>query len=894
MGKGDLWIFFLILWLRFGHAQEWRTYEQQAQIYLRQNELSQAIQQLEKSVASYARVYGKNDAQYAELLTLLTNLILQSDDPARAEVLFNEVITVTTRVYGETSVQSAVVLNNLARLYQQQGNFYKAEPLYLRARAIYQAAAGSANEEYAMMVNNLATLYYEYGQDRQAEKYYLEAKRIFETTVGRDHPGYGLACNNLGALYYRKGQYIMATALLVRALNNREKALGKEHPDYANSLNNMAMLYQVMEDWPKAEAVFAEVKNIREKVFGKQHPLYASSCNNLAALYFKMGKTEAAKLLLDEALLIFRQAFGKRHPEYIRAAINMADLQEVHGNPVQAFDFLREAGEAVMHHAQNNFSFLSENERESFYRQLSFYFESFYSFALKYQSRIPELTEWVFRNNLVTKGLLLKSYQNLDNRIRKSGDSNLLKLYQEWIHARKSLLHAEMQPPDEIKKEGIDIESLNQQVSRLEKELALRSGAFREELTAQPLSVADIRSRLKADEALVDMVRIRYREPLHGFRDSVLYITFVIKPSSQQPEMVVLPEGRKMESQALAFYREGIIRTVTSGRKDYRSYAALWKPVSQAVAGCRLVYFVPDGLYHQINVETLYNPETEKYVADELKIRLLGNAADIVQIQTARTEKQRSISQLKVSLFGYPDYSGNKIETTALESFGESEKKSSRFWDETTGTITVLKGTLTEVNNIAIMLKTAGAQVKTFTGKDASEENIKHLPATDVLHIATHGFFWPVDDAIDNVRGERIVQNPLRRSGLVLAHAEAGLRGVLTAGEDGILYAAEVPVLSLENTSLVVLSACETGLGEIRNGEGVYGLQRSFRQAGARAVLMSLWPVSDEATMEMMTAFYKTVISGKNKHEALDEARATIRKKYDHPFYWGAFVLTGE
>ncbi len=887
-------MFFLLLWLKSGYAQDWRVYQQQAQLYLQQNELSQAIQQLEKSVASYAKVYGKDDPQYAELLSLLANLVLQSDDPDRAEVLFNEVITVTANVYGETSVQSAVALNNLARLYQQQGNFYKAEPLYLRARIMYQTAAGSGNEEYAMMVNNLATLYYEYGQDRQAEKYYLEAKRIFESVIGRDHPGYGLACNNLGALYYRKGQYIMATALLVRALNNREKALGKDHPDYANSLNNMAMLYQVMNDWPKAEAAFVEAKNIREKIFGKQHPLYASSCNNLAALYFKMGKTEAAKLLLDEALLIFKQAFGKRHPEYIRAAINMADLHEINGNPDQAYVFLREAGEAAMYHAQHNFSYLSENERETFYRQLSFYFESFYSFALKYHNRIPELIDWAFRNTIVTKGLLLKSYQSLGKHIRSSGDKNLIKLYQEWVNAKKLLLRAETRTPDEVKKEGIDYELLTHQVSRLEKELALRSGAFSNEIIGKTLTTADIRSRLKTDEALVDVVRIRYREPLHGFRDSVLYIAIVIKPSAPQPEIVLLPEGKKMEAQSLAFYRDGIIKTITSGRIDYRSYAALWKPISQAVAGCRLVYFVPDGLYHQINLETLYNPDTEKYVADELKIRLLGNAADIVQNQTAGTEKHKPIAQLKVSLFGYPDYSGSKTKTAAQESFGETERKSSRFWDETTGTISVLKGTLTEVNNIATMVKTAGAQVKIFTGKNASEENIKQLPATDILHIATHGFFWPIDESMDNVRSERIVQNPLRRSGLVLAHAEDGFKGLLTAGEDGILYAAEVPVLSLENTSLVILSACETGLGEIMNGEGVYGLQRSFSQAGARAVLMSLWPVSDEATMEMMITFYKAYLSGKNNHDALDEAKAFIRKKYNHPFYWGAFVLTGE
>lgn len=896
MARLTHYLFYSILFLSVVQlpAQPWRVFEDRAQLHLSENNLPLAIDDLEKALKAYIDTEGRKDGQYVVLLTTLANLISQSDEPARAEGLFTEALLLIEKIDAKQTKTYALTANNLARLYQRLGDFYKAEPLYQQAREIYGAISGRDNEEYAVMVNNLATLYYEYGQFAQAEKYYLESKRIFETVIGRDHPGYGLACNNLGALYYRKGQYILATALLIRALNNREKALGKLHPDYANTLGNLAMLYQVMKDWQKAEAALLEVKNVRQAAYGKNHPLFAASCNNLASLYFRQNRIDEARNQMQEALRIFTQAYGTRHPDYIRALINMAELEEISGYPEKAYSLLKNAADAILYHVLNNFAYLSENERESFYRQLSYHFESFYSFVLAHHNQIPELKNWALQNSITTKGLLLKSYRRMDYHIRKSGDTELLNMYEKWLRAKKALMRAESLTAEEIRKQGVDIETLAQQVSQLEKELALRSAAFREETSTKKITPNDIRKQLKPDEALVDMVRIRYKEPIHGLGDSVIYLAFIVKPTGQtQPELVVFPEGNKMEQQSLAFYRDNIIKTVTSGRKDYRSYAVFWKPIQDALTGSRTVYIVPDGLYHQINIETLYNPLSGNYVADEVKIRLLGNPSDLIDYRNSGSTK-RSMREYRVYCFGYPNYSGEEKKKEVRDSFGESEKKASRFWDETTGTITVLNGTLREVNTIFSLLKDKVDQVKILVGNEANEENVKQLQQPDILHIATHGFFWPTDEAADNLRNEHLMQNPLRRSGLVLARAELAFKGLPVQGEDGILYADEVTTLSLENTALVVLSACETGLGEIMNGEGVYGLQRSFQQAGARAVLMSLWPVSDEATVDLMTAFYQACIAGKTKHDALDEARKLIRKKYDHPFYWGAFVLIGE
>jgi CHAT domain-containing protein len=219
-----------------------------------------------------------------------------------------------------------------------------------------------------------------------------------------------------------------------------------------------------------------------------------------------------------------------------------------------------------------------------------------------------------------------------------------------------------------------------------------------------------------------------------------------------------------------------------------------------------------------------------------------------------------------------------------------------RFFDGSN--ISELVGTKTEVENIENMLQKAKIVTQSYTEGQASEEMVKKLDSPYILHIATHGFFmkdvennYSFDTSIMNIDNKKLVENPLLRSGLLFANAKEALK----EGGDGVLTAYEAMNLNLDNTDLVVLSACETGLGEIRNGEGVYGLQRAFQTAGAKTVLMSLWTVSDEATQQLMTLFYENLITQKqSKREAFRNSQNELKKKFPEPYYWGAFVMVGE
>jgi CHAT domain-containing protein len=297
-------------------------------------------------------------------------------------------------------------------------------------------------------------------------------------------------------------------------------------------------------------------------------------------------------------------------------------------------------------------------------------------------------------------------------------------------------------------------------------------------------------------------------------------------------------------------------------------------------------------------MNTLWNTTTGKYLGEELEIQIVSNTKDICLTKNLLTPKGGK----KVVLVGFPAY--NKSPQTpkeGIESFSSPKERierdsTQRFFNGED--ITELIGTKVEVENLQNILQKGNIQVQSYTEEKASESLIKQLENPSILHIATHGFF--LQDIENNeeddtrflgMENKKVVENPLLRSGLLFANAKNALK----EGGDGVLTAYEAMNLNLDNTDLVVLSACETGLGEVRNGEGVYGLQRAFQTAGAKTVLMSLWTVSDEATQELMTLFYENLITKKqSKRLAFQNAQRALKKKYPEPYYWGAFVMVGE
>jgi CHAT domain-containing protein len=288
-------------------------------------------------------------------------------------------------------------------------------------------------------------------------------------------------------------------------------------------------------------------------------------------------------------------------------------------------------------------------------------------------------------------------------------------------------------------------------------------------------------------------------------------------------------------------------------------------------------------------VYTLFNPATNKYLLETLEVEQVTSLNDL-QKETGDLVKPGT-----AVLFGYPDYEWKKEEAKKLP---EENLIVSRFGFSE---LPELPGTKVETEMISDVLKAKGWDTKLYLAKQATEEKVKETESPTILHIATHGFFLPnldySDEKIMGFETETAKQNPLLRSGVIMAGA-ASKDTLIEKKEDGILTAYEASLLNLQNTELVTLSACETGLGDqLLNGQGVYGLQRAFLTAGTKSVLMSLWVVDDYATQELMTNFYTEWLqnySPKNKRAAFRKAQLEVKKRYPNPYFWGAFVMVGK
>jgi CHAT domain-containing protein len=379
------------------------------------------------------------------------------------------------------------------------------------------------------------------------------------------------------------------------------------------------------------------------------------------------------------------------------------------------------------------------------------------------------------------------------------------------------------------------------------------------------------------------MIRLR----MNLKNDSIIYVALVVKSTSPQPDLIIFPNGRAMEGREFSFYRNSIRFQMDNDR----SYNVYWKPLEKSLASTKTLYFSADGVYNKINILTFFNPQTNLYLLEQFNIKLVSNTRELL------ASPKGAVSVQTASLFGYPDYTIGFVSNQQASKQPAVSHPTRAYFSRG---VPELPGTKEEVDRISELLRTNKWATTLFTGTGASEAAIKAQQNTGVLHVATHGFFIPSgDDSQPVVVSQDPAQaenNPLLRSGLILSGAEKYLNDptLLTPKtEDGVLTAYEAINLNLDRTDLVVLSACETGSGEIRNGEGVYGLQRAFLLAGANNILMSLWKVDDAATQELMVEFYNQWTKTKNKSIAFRNTQLLMKKKYDLPFYWGSFVMIG-
>jgi tetratricopeptide (TPR) repeat protein len=856
-----------------------------ASLYRTMGRLQEAEPLYNKALNIYKLTSGSKTIPYANLLN---NIALYFDEVGRyeqAEEYYKKALEITEELLGTNHPDYATTLNNLALLYKNTGHFEQAEPIYKQAAKIRLEALGEKHPEYGTSLNNLASLYENMGRNDEAEPLYKQALTIIKNSYGTQNHFYASTLSNLAGLYEILKKYDDAEKLYNEALDIIRQTLGEKHPDYATTLNNLALLQQNKKDYKKAEDLY--VKNLQKtkEAFSERHPNYATALSNLAGLYEHMGNYGKAEKMYIDALKIRGEILGNKHPSYTLTLSSLARLYSATRRFDAADSLWDKTLGNYLYEIQSYFPSMSEKEKGQFYNTISADFEQYNSYTLLRASDNPAVVSRMYNNQLATKALLLNSSNKLRQRILSSSDTSLINMYKKWLSQKDYLSKIYALTKAEVRKLGLNTDSIERATNDLEKKLSLKSELFKNTNDIQYYSWQDVQKQLKDGEAAVELIRFqKYKFDSAGvYSDSIYYAALIVKQDTKNcPELVLLKNGSELEQKYVHYYKNAIkFKT-----DDPFSYTKFWKPVHTALAGIKKIYFSPDGAYNQININSLKNPETQSYVFDELELQNVTNTKDLVTRRIVKPSKKQIV------LFGNPDYAMDEKTHHANEMYS--------------GLLNQLPGTEEEVKKIHKTMAQNNWQPKMFTGDNATEKNIKNLNNPKVLHVATHGFFEKdivVNNENDNDK-ERVKENPLLRSGLMLAGASVTLYNrnniifnaekIESDYEDGILTAYEAMNLNLDNTELVVLSACETGQGEVKNGEGVYGLQRAFVIAGAKSIIISLWKVNDETTQRLMSVFYLEWIKTGNKVSAFRNSQVSLKKDFPDPYYWGAFVMVGD
>ncbi|MFP4025209.1 MAG: CHAT domain-containing protein [Thiohalospira sp.] len=766
-------------------------------------------------------------------------------------------------------------LNNLAVLYKDMGKYNESEELFRKAHELIKNVNGVNSIPYAIVLNNEAMLFQTIGRYNQAENLLNNALAIASKNLKEKSPNYIRLYVNLALLYQLMGELESAEKIYLQALELQEKRLGYKHPDYASLLRNMASLYQQKEEYEKVEDYLSQARDIYKRKFGTKNALYAKATYELAAFYQFKNDVIKAEQLLFESKEIQEKILNKHHPDYTLTLENLSILYWQKDDIQNASTYYKQVMDEYLYQVNNYFSPMSEKEKASFWAKIHPKFLRYYAFVTDAVDKKPELTTDIYNYHISTKALLLSSTNKVKHQILNSGDKNTINLYNEWVDSKKYLALLYTLSEDELKNEKVNIDSVEIITNNKEKELSKISAEFAEGLITQPISYNEIVTLLDDDEAAVEIIRIpdyNYLKP----DTSVFYGALVLRKNQQNPDFVVLKNGKMLENKYIKDYQ----RNMQSASKSNQFFNIFWEPINRTTQSSSKLYVSLDGIYNQINLNTL-QAENGEFLIDQTNIIYIPNTKVLEKVKT-HSASQAELMNKQAVLFGHPNYAKDLN------------------WDKVSEMpLAELPGTKEEVEKIDHILKKNNWQTKTYFSDEASERNIKSVNQPPVLHIATHGFFLPdikkTDEKIFGIELEKAIENPLLRSGLMFAGADNTIQQIENpenqSADDGILNAYEAMLLNLENTELIVLSACETGLGEIVNGEGVYGLQRAFQIAGTKTIMMSLWQVSDEVTQKLMTRFYQYFLETGDKIAAFNKAQMEIKQDYPAPFYWGAFIL---
>jgi CHAT domain-containing protein/tetratricopeptide (TPR) repeat protein len=840
----------------------------------------------QRSLAIIQNALGPDHPNVATILGNLAGLLSDQGQYDKAEILFLRSLAIQEKAFGPDHPDIAISLGNLAELFNTKRQYSAAEPLYQRSLAIHQKALGLNHPYVAISLANLANLMMRQGLYAKVEPLIRRSLAIREKALGPDHPDVASSLANLSDFLSHQGQYAEAEALIRRSLAIREKAFGPDHLDIAFSLNNLALLLKEQGQNAAAEPLYQRSLAIHEKALGPDHPHTAISLNNLAVFLGDQGKYSEAEILARRSLEIREKSFGVDHYNVTTSLYSLAWLLYEQKLYNKATLFLYRSSQNEANWLLRELPLLPDQARTDQLRELGSGWEYTFGVIAAY----PPAASLALETRLNRQGLLPEIEQRQALLLNAPGvDRDKV----EQLQALTQRLASVSLPVD-------------QRVSVREQRDKLQVELYRQipDLQIQLVTAVEVAQALPADGALVEFQRYRPydgRKPKPQRWGEARYIALVLKPSGQ---ITSVPLGSAAAIDAL------VHKGLSSSAQDQSDAEVSWgelgklvlKPLLPQLRGSRQWFFSPDSELNRVPFAALPSPQQpDKPLAQSVQLRLLTTGRELLRLQQSVPAGSAAVVMANPSYdrAGAKTAPPAKAVAAATVAQRRSTELGSSQWRQ-------LPASEREGQQVASLLGT-----RLISGAAATTTALQRQQRPRVLHVATHGFFLADQDnqpaaPLRAIQEESHLLQSLRqedpqlRSGLVFAGAN---QPALDPNDDGHLTAAEALALNLKGTELVVLSACSTGQGEVRTGEGVYGLQRSLTVAGARSTLLSLWKVDDTATAEFMVRFYLRLKAGEGRADALAAVQAEFRggvvkgpkgEDWSTPYHWAAWQLTGD
>jgi CHAT domain-containing protein/tetratricopeptide (TPR) repeat protein len=860
-------------------AQEWRHLRTLGGQLLETGQLPPARPLLDRSLALAERGRGNDDVEVAAILNQLASAFEDGTDFRRAEELHMRALVILERANGPDDPSVATTLSRLAFVYQHNGKLPAAERAISRALDLLETTIDTGHPMFASALVNASNVRLERGDFEKAEEFDRRALAILENAGETGSILYASTLNNLGLSFMDRMDFTTAQQYFERAIEIGERLRGRDSYWSANTLQNLGIVARQRKDYATAEQYQLRVLAIRKNMVGPEHGDVAATLNNLALIYRDKGDIPRALETMTEALRVFEAAQGPYAGGTLIAVGNLARMYAAQRDFTNAIVFQRRADAIVEVQIALNLAVGSERQKLALVNSSVDRTDRTISLHLNLAPDDEDAAALAGLVVLQRKGRVLDAMTDTFEAVRRRADAPEERALLDQLRTTTAeLASVALNPPSDLSgsERRRSIGELERRKEKLEAQMSDRNAEFR--LRTQPVTVDSVDAAVPRDTALVEFKVFRPFDPKNSRNSEAYgprhYAAYVFRHGGP-------PRGRDLGA------ADAIDRSVEAFRQALRDPARadvkrlaraldrqVFEPVRSLVGDATRLLLSPDGELNLIPFEALVD-ETSRFGIERYAISYLTSGRDLLRVQAPRLAQSSPIVVADPT-FGEPRDSQG---AGAVRQGVKAARRSITIGPNMSAMyFAPLDGTSAE----ARVIKSLFPDARVLIHQQATKTALGKIDAPRLLHIATHGFF--IEDT------QTKIENPLLRSGLALTGAN------LRADNTGILTALEAANLNLWGTQLVTLSACDTGIGEVKTGEGVYGLRRAFLLAGAESLVMSLWPVNDVVTREMMTAYYRGLKSGLGREDALREAQRAMlaRSSRRHPFYWASFILAGD